>query len=678
MRNGTSSRWRVASARGLAALMAVVTVLRVAPATGAPADIFDAPAPAIGSPAEKAADIKDGETSVASQTGQFSYSYSLKVPPGRQNMQPALALTYSSQAPVYGGIATGWNWNFSIPEIREDVSQGRMRTHNPLLEAQQADPKLDDRFTSSLAGGRSLVLVSEPGDPLAYQYRAQGDASFARYERMKPGAGVSFKWRVYTTDGTIRYFGDTSAKCSNFNDGFAPLTREVDQFGNQIDYLWDSGVPGECRISAITWGQNPSAGLASFARVDFTYTVPAVCPGSTQIPGAHQDFRSGQLIVTGASRLTTIVATAFPPGGSAANAVHTRTVSLGYKLDEESCSTGHAPIKVLETINENAVGVDSPLVTRPPKTFLYNSTTTTLVPLTAVPNAPWSADPRPNNLAWGYRRTGSDERWPSVEAMTLDVDGDGLLDRVYNTSDQSGHTFECSAAWLRNQGPDASGKPVFSTSPRVLTLPRLKWQGAGGSTPAGAAEADRLGAQGARESCALNGQVTAYRNSQNNVVCHDGTSCSAATDPADGAFYCNVNAPNKGTDCSPAGGVDPAPAPFQTYLAYRWMDVDSDGLVDLVTAVHGSSNYYDIERGNRVDIVGFNAGEPSMSGIPALNMWPPCPGVGTVDRCADTGPIPNAQNCDQTGTCVTNWTTVANALIAAPHVGCSRRAWSRT
>lgn len=669
----TKIGWRGASARGLATLMAVVTVLRVAPAAGEPADIFDAPAPAIGTPAEKAADIRDGETNVASQTGAFNYSYSIKVPPGRNGMQPHLALTYSSQAPVYGGIATGWNWTLSIPEIREDVSQGRMRTHNPLLEAQQADPKLDDRFTSSLAGGRQLVLVAEPGDPLAYQYRAQGDTTFARYERMKPSAGVPYKWRVYTTDGTIRYFGDSTMKCAAVSDGFAPLVREVDSFGNEVKYTWDSLVPGECVISSISWGQNSAANVGSFARVDFAWSVPALTTGCTQIPGAHQDLRSGQLIVTGASRLNTITATAFPQGGSPASAVHTRTIALGYELAEESCTTGHAPIKVLKTITESAFGTDSPLVTLPPKTFTYNPATTTLVvPGGTPPPAPWSGSPRPNNLAWGYRRT--DGRPPTVEAMLIDLDGDGLLDRLYNTSAQGSQTFQCSAGWMRNKGVNPSTGDFEFEAKLPISLPRLKWQGPGGSKPHGATEADRMGVQGAREGCSLNGQVTAYRNSQNSTgFCHDGTTCNSATDPDDPAFYCNVNAPNKGTDCSPAGGLDPKPAPFHTYLAYRWMDADGDGLVDLVTAVNGSSNFYDIERGNlHIGSDDFTLGEQNQFGIPSLNGWPPCPGQGAVDRCADTGPIPNAQNCDQTATCVTNWTNVANALANADHVSCGQ------
>ena len=64
----------------------------------------------------------------------------------------------------------------------------------------------------------------------------------------------------------------------------------------------------------------------------------------------------------------------------------------------------------------------------------------------------------------------------------------------------------------------------------------------------------------------------------------------------------------------PPGAGGPASADYRTYLAYRWLDVDGDGLPDLVAAVHGDIDAYDIERGNRVN---YSGGEPGISGIPA-------------------------------------------------------------
>src|SRR5262249_25421286 len=120
---------------------------------GAPGDIFSVPAPAIFSDAPNARDTEPGDTGVSTNNGRLSYNYVVRVPPGRQGMQPSLALTYSSRAPIYGGIAAGWS--LSLPAIGEDTSLGHLRTHSPELETAQCSARTaDDRFTSSLSGNR--------------------------------------------------------------------------------------------------------------------------------------------------------------------------------------------------------------------------------------------------------------------------------------------------------------------------------------------------------------------------------------------------------------------------------------------------------------------------------------------------------------------------------------------
>ena len=210
-------------------------------------------------------------------------------------------LSYSSHAPIYGGIAAGWS--LAIPEIREDTSQGRLRTHSPEVEATQSDPRADDRFISTMAGGRPLIAVTEPTSAGVYKtYRAQNDSSFTRYERMDQGQ--PFRWRAYTTDGSTLYFGETDPiwNCQHVSDGFAPLTRVVDAFGNEVLYLWEAGSDHECRIARITWGQNAAAGLLQpFARVVFTWELAPTCGGVHT--GSQIDYRTGVQIVTGASKL---------------------------------------------------------------------------------------------------------------------------------------------------------------------------------------------------------------------------------------------------------------------------------------------------------------------------------------------------------------------------------------
>ena len=65
---------RTAFARGTAALLALTTILGGARSMAAPADIFSSPAPVQGSDPPKAADLRDGEASVSTQTGALTYS----------------------------------------------------------------------------------------------------------------------------------------------------------------------------------------------------------------------------------------------------------------------------------------------------------------------------------------------------------------------------------------------------------------------------------------------------------------------------------------------------------------------------------------------------------------------------------------------------------------------------
>lgn len=138
-----SSR-RASTLRSLVAVCAVASVLRFGPARGAPGDIFTIAAPVIGADPPKSAELQPGDASVATASGALNYSYPIRVPPGRNGAAPHLALAYSSQAPVYGGVAAGWS--LPIGAIREDTSHGRLRTHSPEVERTQADPKADDRF----------------------------------------------------------------------------------------------------------------------------------------------------------------------------------------------------------------------------------------------------------------------------------------------------------------------------------------------------------------------------------------------------------------------------------------------------------------------------------------------------------------------------------------------------
>jgi RHS repeat-associated protein len=563
------------SARILAVSLATSLVMS-RPAVGEPGDIFTVAAPASTAPSAGATSISTGDASVATQTGALTFGYPIPLPPGR-GVTPSLALHYSSQAPIYGS-SVGAGWSFGVPMIYEDTSGGRL-----------AGGKV---YASSMAGGSQLFAVDEPG--AGVRYRAMRDTTWTRYERH---TDEPFWWRASTPDGTTFYFGDKdghTSGCPTVSDGFAPLTREVDAFGNAIDYVYEAGVDGECRLRAITWGQNANAGIGYFAAVELTYTAsPQTCAG---IPvGSQTSYRSGTKIVSGASQLDQIRIAAFPPASLSSvntspipsNPAYTRTITLVYSSTASSCSRHHAPYRELTSIHESAVGVDQPAVTLPAVDFTYGDASLAYPP--GPPTArsvPW-VDLHPSNLGWGYR---SRTTLPTVEAMMIDVNGDGLIDRIRSEPFlEGGHVRFCRAHWDRNTG-------TGFVDAGTINIPTLKW-----ATEAGAADAYKGGAyaganpdKGAEEHCALNYQHTAYRNS----IEGGGAACAPTFESCPAAGYCTAGrgtaSSGYGTDCGQAKSNPPG----DTYFAWRWMDVDGDHRVDLVgSPMRGGLDSYDLQFG---------------------------------------------------------------------------------
>jgi hypothetical protein len=393
--------------RALSLGMAIVAVVQLQ-AGAAPGELLTTTAPALTAAQPKATALNTGDASVSTQTGAMGYSYPIFVPPGRHGMQPALSLTYSSQAPIYGGIAAGWQ--LPIPIISLDTSNGRL-----------VGPKT---YASSMGGGRPLVPVTEAlptGTDGAY--RAQNDATFTRYLH-EPSSATS-RWIAQTTDGVTYYFGDTShtGGCA-ISDDYAPLTTMIDAFGNAVDYYYEAGVPGECRVSRISWGQNVPANQLEFARVTFVYAVPAY-PACNGVPvGSDTSYRSGIKRVSGASQLSSLSITAFEHGQYGAPE-HTRTIALAYNDSDASCANNYAPYRSLKSIVESAGITGDPVVTLPAVRFTYGDPTPASTPAkTTVPwhNA-WGGTSIYGMLMWGQRFQTS--QWPTVEAMMVDVDGDG-------------------------------------------------------------------------------------------------------------------------------------------------------------------------------------------------------------------------------------------------------------
>jgi len=620
MGRGSSSRRGVGfGSRSLALGMALATVVSIRPAAGDPGDIFSVSAPTLTGDQPRAAALMDGDSSVATKTGAAQYAYPIEVAPGR-GIKPSLALSYSSQAPIYGTVAAGWALN--LPSVFQDTSRGRL-AYGLGADRRSAAPS----YTSSLAGGRPLIETTEAraGDVLQ-TFRAASDGSFSRYQRVDPSTG--YFWRVLATSGTTYFFGDVAHNggCTNISEQNAPLTREVDGFGNEVGYFYEPGADGECRIQTITWGQNASAGLPPLNQVGFSYAPIATC-ASTPI-GALTSYRTGTKIVTGASQLTSITATAgltFTPSSSV---VHTRVITLAYDTESARCDAPHAAYRALASIQESAWGVDSPRVDLPPVTFDYGSASLTWqaqAPRTVPPWTPTAFGGNGHtafNLSWGYRFNSS--KWPTVEAMTLDLDGDGLPDRLtvdpLRVSSTDNRITACGAQWEKNLGPQGFALP------KHIKMPTLKWAPANESDPyiggAFATQNTNSNRDADHESCSLNYQETAYTNTVPGTF---GTCPEEGNAACPATGYCA-----NGDDCTPFSKLGHT---GNTILAFRWIDVDGDHLVDLVASpVKGGLINYNLQRGAGISghVYPESPGEPQIFGV-----FPPCTTSVTADP---TGP----------------------------------------
>ncbi len=584
-------RRRSAVARLIAGTLVLGLVSQV---QGSPGDVVTMAAPMLGADPPEGAALRDGDSSVATQTGALTYNFPIAVPPGRLGNQPSLALTYSSQAPIYGGVAAGWN--LAIPEIQRDTSQGTLAKF-----ADDPNAWESRRFVSTMAGSRPLIPVTEVVDD-GQPFRAQNDTTYTRYERMPEGS--DHQWVARSPDGMTYFFGDVHlAGPSGFDVDRVPLTRTMDAFGNLVEYRWNRDLAtNELFIESIEYSRNVIAALPATTRVTFFWNKGPHC-GFEQPSGAAQSYRTGELEQQGGKRLEFVTAEAFDPDDPR-NIFHTRVITLGY---EDSCGNGSSGGRLLTSIQESVWGVDAPRVDLPAVTFEYGAAERTEWEFASHANWPsGSGGVAENALSFG-RRFHRAARWPTVDAMFADLDGDGLVDRMLSTFE--GDT--CGVEWWRNHGVGFEFGGRFS-------LPHLEL---GGAVPQ-------------PEDCSLSSQFAIL----NNIP--QGGSCGQKDDG--------------------------------TQLAYRWLDVTGDGLIDLVAAIHHDGNTYDPNDGP-VPRYSFNPG--SYDTGEELVEWPACQDAPACRAVGEACHVRASEYCetdDGFEPCGFRRDAMQGCFDGADHVSCEK------
>jgi hypothetical protein len=513
----------VSTAVGLLFLGTVTTLV------AAPADVSTSPgAIAEGKPPD-ALEIGAGDGTVSGKTGAYQYSIPIDVPPGR-GVQPSLALGYSSQQSLHGGIAAGWS--LDLPTISRDWSRGRFAP---------------ERWISSMAG-RELVETTNIEPQIAgwRSYRAQSDSSQARYQRIP--SSPQDTWRVLQTDGTILHFGEPGYVGYQLYD-VRPITRQVDPLGNEIRYYWDfvlhESEPVGIRLDRIEYSVNDGAGLGAHAKVVFSWAAPDLC-GTEGFPiAAKLSYRSAERRITGYARLDTITTQVADGAGGFRDV---RRYDLGYNISgcPSAGTLTEAPLRLLESVTERAWSPEGAETVMPAITFGYG---TSSVAQPASFEGLGSLMPLPSGVRGSLQ---SDPLGDTPETMMLDMDGDGLVDIVYSVPTPDPSNQRCRIAWRKNLGINASGNVAFGAE-TVVVMPTLPWE----NQPS----EQELGTMGPGESCSLAGQHT------------------LTWDP----WKPEYNDPY---------WFAPPTEYLGAILIYSFRDVNGDGLVDLLTAVERDDNYF--------------------------------------------------------------------------------------
>jgi hypothetical protein len=111
-------------------------------------------------------------------------------------MQPRLALAYSSQAPLQGGIAAGWSLDLPVIDLDPSGGPGNPRY---TVNGQRLVSIPEDGALTYVSASGGVTAVTAP-------FRAELDAGFARYGLVTPSGWTDSAWMAQTPDGITRYF----------------------------------------------------------------------------------------------------------------------------------------------------------------------------------------------------------------------------------------------------------------------------------------------------------------------------------------------------------------------------------------------------------------------------------------------------------------------------------------
>jgi RHS repeat-associated protein len=177
-------------------------------------------------------------------TGSYIFQIPLKLPPVRGRVQPEVSMTYNSGT---GNGPLGLGWSFRVPSLQRQTDKGL--------------PRYDSTDTYVTGDGAEIMARADG------TYRAEVEKDFTKWENLG-GQG----WRATRRDGSVLSFGGTAQARLERAPGQVfrwMLESAQDTNGNRVEYSYFQDA-GQIYLQEIRFGLHAGGGSQSF-RLVFEY-----------------------------------------------------------------------------------------------------------------------------------------------------------------------------------------------------------------------------------------------------------------------------------------------------------------------------------------------------------------------------------------------------------------------
>jgi RHS repeat-associated protein len=276
---------------------------------------------------------------VDNQTGALTQRIPLDIPPGRNGLQPDLALLYNSQNTVQDGIA-GYGWSLSIPYIQRLNKTGSQNLYGTSSRSQY--------YTSSIDGELATTTTATTTQTFAAKF---DEGPFNSY------SFTNNVWTMYDKSGTRYTFGASDLSQQNASASSTQIYKwmlsEIRDTNNNFIHFYYWKDNNQIYPLSITYTGN---GVTEGA---FTVTF-ATSTRTDQIENYVGGFKS----VT-KYRISQI--------NAQVNGTTVRQYNLAYTTGNNGTRS------LLSSIQENGWNPSGTQVTYPPLTLTYTSSSTPFV-----------------------------------------------------------------------------------------------------------------------------------------------------------------------------------------------------------------------------------------------------------------------------------------------------------